>query len=390
MVLSLGRWRSLALILALTLGILTPTPTRAADWEPPDTVYFPQTGHNLRGGFLTFWRENGRATFLGNPISEAFDQGGRAVQYFDKARVELHGDTFLLGALGTETLIARGIDLNDRLRRPRLLRGNEFDEPATTPFTRLPAMTFANDPDDHRYFPESGHTLNSSFKLAWEKNGGLARYGLPLSEELVEVSPLDGKAYTTQYFARARFEYHPETSNNYSVVLTPLGAAIAQARGVNTAALAQGDAPTYDESLFSPPPVRAARPSGVSGGAKWIDVDLSQQYLTAYEGKTVVYEGYISSGRGVNATPVGTFSVFAKLVSDDMRGPDPNLPGGAYFQPDVPYVMYFAGGGYAIHGVYWHSNFGTPMSHGCVGAPVGGASFLYTWTPLGTMVSIHY
>ncbi|HEY8597291.1 MAG TPA: L,D-transpeptidase, partial [Thermomicrobiales bacterium] len=84
------------------------------------------------------------------------------------------------------------------------------------------------------------------------------------------------------------------------------------------------------------------------------------------------------------------YSIFSKLVSDDMRGPDPTLPGGQYFQPDVPYVMYFAAGGYAIHGVYWHSSFGTPRSHGCVGTPVGAASFLYNWAPIGTMIYIHY
>ena len=57
---------------------------------------------------------------------------------------------------------------------------------------------------------------------------------------------------------------------------------------------------------------------------------------------------------------------------------------------DVPWVMYFAAGGYAIHGVYWHNNFGVPMSHGCVGLPVGAAAYIYSWAPIGTMVSIHY
>lgn len=232
-------------------------PGGAAAWAPPEAVYMPQTGHRLVGPFLTFWRDNGRAPAIGNPISEQLDEDGRTVQYFERARLELRGDTIVRGALGAEYLAARGIDLDARPRRPRLLRNDDFDEPATTPFTRLRAATFGGDPDEHRFFPESGHTLNFSFKLAWENTGGLARYGLPLSEELAERSPIDGAVYTTQYFERARLEYHPETASNYSIVVTPLGAAVAAARGVSTAATARGDTPEYAEALFAPPAPRA-------------------------------------------------------------------------------------------------------------------------------------
>ncbi len=387
-----GHWRrfvGFAAMLALIVALLPPTATaRAADWAPPDVVYFPTTQHQLAEPFLSFWRDNGRTALIGEPISEAITANGITLQYFEKARLELHGDEIIRGAVGTEYLQARKITASERPNRPRLLRGDEFDEPASNPFTRLLTVALPNE-QDHRFFAETGHTLNSSFKLAWEQ-GGVARYGYPLSEEFAEVSPIDGKLYTTQYFERARFEYHPEVSANYSVVLTPIGSAVATQQKVNLAPVAQGDLPAYEEALFTPPAPTAKRPSGAPGGAKLIDVNLSAQYLTAFEGSTVVFEGYVSSGRGENVTPVGTFTIFSKLVSDDMRGADPNLPGGAYFQPDVPYVMYFAGGGYAIHGVYWHNNFGTPMSHGCVGLPVGSSSFLYNWAPIGTVVYIHY
>jgi len=399
-----GRWVSAALVLAALFLGLGPRGGSAEEWTPPDAVYFSQTGHNVAEPFLTFWRDNGRSIFVGDPISEPIVQGDLTVQYFTKARLEVRGDTVSRGAIGTEYLTGLGIALNERSLRPRLLRGNELDELSTTPYTRIADITFPGDPGEHRFFPASGHTLNSSFKLAWENNGGLSRFGYPISEEFNEISPIDGKAYTTQYFERARFEYHPEISNNYSVVLTPIGETVAALHNVGTAAVAQGNTPTYDETLFTPPPpplpsptptpsptaVTASRPAGAPGGAKLIDVDLSEQYLTAFEGSRIVYQGYISSGARGNETPVGTFSVYSKLASDDMRGPDPTLPGGTYFQPDVPWVMYFAAGGYAIHGVYWHNSFGTPRSHGCVGASVGAASFLYNWAPIGTRIYIHY
>jgi len=165
-----GRWASAALVLVALLLGFSPRGGSAAEWAPPDAVYFSQTGHNVAEPFLTFWRDNGRSVFVGDPISEPTVQGDFTIQYFTKARLELRGDTVSRGAIGTEYLTSMGIDLNERPVRSRLLRGNEFDEPSTIPYTRIQTIAFPSDPEDHRFFPESGHTLNSSFKLAWENN----------------------------------------------------------------------------------------------------------------------------------------------------------------------------------------------------------------------------
>lgn len=156
------------------------------------------------------------------------------------------------------------------------------------------------------------------------------------------------------------------------------------------ALLAPGHASAASETGLAagPAPVRSEA-EGEAFGDKVIEINLSQQLLTAWEGDTVVWSTYISSGRDPYFTPTGTYAIFYKLLAQDMSGPDPNFAGGRYFQPEVPWVMYFAPE-YAIHGVYWHSNFGTPSSHGCVGAPLGGAAFLYEWAPLGTPVIIYY
>ena len=90
----------------------------------------------------------------------------------------------------------------------------------------------------------------------------------------------------------------------------------------------------------------------------------------------------ISSGTAQYPSPVGTFYVYLRFISQDMSGP-------GYYLPDVPYVMYFYGG-YAIHGTYWHSNFGYPMSHGCINLPIPEAGWLYEWTPMGTALVLHY
>ncbi len=117
-------------------------------------------------------------------------------------------------------------------------------------------------------------------------------------------------------------------------------------------------------------------------GTKWIDVDLSQQVLYAYEGDTAVASFYVSTGLPDTPTVTGSYYVYVKLPSTRMRGP-------GYDLPNVPYTMYFYKG-YGIHGTYWHSNFGTPMSHGCINMETSSAAWLYDWAYVGILVNIHY
>ncbi len=94
------------------------------------------------------------------------------------------------------------------------------------------------------------------------------------------------------------------------------------------------------------------------GGHKWIEVDLSDQYLFAWEGSNQTFKTLISSGKATTPTYPGMYSIQRKYPQDRMRGAD-------YDIADVPNVLYFDRG-YALHGAYWHNNFGTPVSHGCI------------------------
>jgi lipoprotein-anchoring transpeptidase ErfK/SrfK len=105
---------------------------------------------------------------------------------------------------------------------------------------------------------------------------------------------------------------------------------------------------------------------------KWIEVDLTNQMLYAYEGTEMVFSTKVSTGRANTPTLVGKFRIKTKLESQTMSG-------AGYFLPGVPYVQYFVYQ-YALHGAYWHNNWGTPMSHGCVNLRREDAKWLYDWT----------
>jgi lipoprotein-anchoring transpeptidase ErfK/SrfK len=144
-------------------------------------------------------------------------------------------------------------------------------------------------------------------------------------------------------------------------------------------------------------PTASPAPPQPAGGEKWIEIDLSTQTLTAWEGELQIFKTIVSTGSAWTPTLTGRFHIFHKLLSQTMRGP-------GYVQPNVPYVMYFFGA-YSIHGAYWHNDFGWPRSHGCVNLTVPDSKWLFDWADpplpagssevwasnsgMGTLVVIH-
>jgi LysM repeat protein len=110
---------------------------------------------------------------------------------------------------------------------------------------------------------------------------------------------------------------------------------------------------------------------------KWIDVDLSEQRVVAYEGTRPVRAFIVSTGLPGTPTVTGTFRIWAKTPLQDMYGGN-RAAGDYYYLKDVPWVQYFYED-YAFHGTYWHNNFGQPMSRGCVNMTNEDAKWLFEW-----------
>ena len=118
-------------------------------------------------------------------------------------------------------------------------------------------------------------------------------------------------------------------------------------------------------------------PEDLSPGERWIDIDLSQQTLVAYEGASPVFATLVSTGRKDFDSPEGSFRIYGKHVSITMDDPE----GGeeAYSIEDVPWTQYFEEG-YALHAAFWHNGFGRVRSHGCVNLSPADARRLFFWT----------
>jgi hypothetical protein len=215
----IGRLLWLPMLLALLLGALA-SPAQAAQ-----QLCFPETGFCIEERFAAYWQQNGGLPVFGFPIGPAQQEVNRETgqsyltQWFERNRFELHPENrapydVLLGRLGDDLLRTQGIDwqLTPRESGPR---------------------------QGCRWFEQTGHNIcdqapGLGFKTYWETHGlrddrldaggrSLALFGLPLTEARVETNPADGQPYLTQWFERARVEWHPEKENAYKVLLGLLG-----------------------------------------------------------------------------------------------------------------------------------------------------------------------
>lgn len=185
--------------------------------------------------------------------------------------------------------------------------------------------------------------------------------------------------FTSTITFTPEFTFTPESTSTPLPTDTP---AITETPGQMEAVVLE-DTPT-SAAPPTKPYVAPTQPASYSGGngERWIDVNLSQQMVYAYEGDVLVNSFLASTGTWQTPTVTGSYKIYVKYVSTRMTGPGYNLP-------NVPYTMYFYKG-YGIHGTYWHNNFGVPMSHGCVNLSIPDAEWIYYWASVGTVVNVHY
>lgn len=119
-----------------------------------------------------------------------------------------------------------------------------------------------------------------------------------------------------------------------------------------------------------------SRPAEIAS-QRWVGVDVEQQILIAYDGETPIFATLVSTGHDLTPTTSGVFDTYARFNPRDMsRGQQDEA--WFYHMEDVPYTFYF-NGNQALHGAYWHNNFGNQQSHGCINLSLSDAYWLYSF-----------
>jgi len=169
-------------------------------------MFYPITGHSVGGGFLEFFNKYGGTAMFGYPRSQEIKEGGKTVQYFQKARFEYFPEF-----AGTPYQVQLGLLQMDLARNQSFAR--------VEPFEGTP---------DRVYFPETGHSLQGGFLRFVQQHGGLDVFGYPMSEEITQGN------IKTQYFQRTRLEYHVSGPTQGALDIGNVGDEYMVARGLLT------------------------------------------------------------------------------------------------------------------------------------------------------------
>ncbi len=191
---------------------------------------FKETGFCAENAFLDFWKTNGAVEIIGYPIDAArFFNDGLIRQFYERAILEYHPKNKAQYQVLLTRLGAALIEDTSRVHeRPTACNAG---------------CTF---------FAETNHTLRGTFSNYWNSYGGLPVFGLPLTEEFIETNAADGQPYIVQYFERNRFEFHPENSGRYRVLLGRLGAETLDVLGDDVRRLTAVQPPNYGVGATAP------------------------------------------------------------------------------------------------------------------------------------------
>ncbi len=214
---------------------MVPSTTRAQEQR-----CFPETGQCISGVIRAYWEQNGGLPVFGYPITALATETNAdgftgPTQWFERDRLEDHrneGKGVLAGRLGAQKLAAEG-----------------------RPWETLPKVSTAG--PGCVFFSETGHSLCPPFRAYWERNGGLARFGYPISQPVTERNAA-GFTGTFQWFERRRMEAHPENQPPFDILLGLLGNEV---RGGAPAPVPPPPAPPVPPAPPAPVPPPPAPPA---------------------------------------------------------------------------------------------------------------------------------
>lgn len=371
------------------------------DYIPPEMgqslldVYVAETGHSVRGYMLDYWRANGAASVYGNPISEPFGaSNGLYSQAFERGIFQFSPHWMWTDDPAVRLMpIGKQEVREDRLstRTDGRRTGTDRRTSAWTPGTESTVRVNEVTNEGGRFSNLTGYSISGEFAAWYDNHEGWFYMGEPISE------PHRSRGALVQYFENGML-----MQQDGVVVPAPLPREKPEAYGVDTTPVAQDGRPEFSETLF----FQNQNPAGIDAaqltGRKRIDVSIGEQMMRVYQGDTLVLESYISTGLTPNDTEVGNFHVRIKFEEQTMAGftngtgevvglagGEGEQTGDRYEVSDVPHVMYINYEAEALHGAYWHNNFGQKMSHGCINLPLDVAAYMFDFAPLGTAVTVY-
>lgn len=373
--------------------------------------FFPETGHTISGRIARFWEENGDLPILGMPVSEPFsDSEDRnvTVQIFERAVIEEDdsGDV-TLRSLGRGQAEADGLIGSDPAFLPapptagtaRLVHASDGLRLRGGPSLEAEVLAVLPDSAEFIAVPESDGDWIPGYA------DGFA--GWVFADYLKDAPPLprlardDWNPEVWQGAALGETNVRAEPTTKSAIVrVLNYGDAITVGDWVKGEEVFEGadmwaqigaNEFVYSRNVgrnapVEPPPMPADAPAS----GRWIDVDLTQQLMTAYDGRDALRTVATTTGMAGWETPPGQYQILSRVANETMTS---GAIGAEHFYKleDVLFTQYFTDRGHAIHFAWWRTpeTIGRPGSHGCLNLLLDDAMFFWDWADIGTPVYVH-
>ena len=335
--------------LSVAIGAAVGAATGVVRADPAETevpvpaIYLRETGHHVGGPILAWWLQYGREDGIGWPITEQLQVGGRRMQYFERGALAL-------APTSSDPLGVVPVNLG------RLYVGRSS---APRP-----------EAESAHFFKETGYGVHPAIWPFHRENGGVYRFGYPLAPAVV------GNGGLWQVFERA--------------VLSEGGGRVTDLRlGLMEAERLRLPTGPVDRARHAPI-VDLAALALVPGpkSDRHAKVDLTRQVVTFYDGDDPVRLAATSTGVYPDFTPPGRYRVFVRIPRARLASNGSTRA--VYNLDDVQHIQYFTDSWIGFHYAYWHNEFGTARSAGCVNLRLHDSQWAWDFCDHGTSVIVHY
>lgn len=370
--------------------------------------FFPERGHTISGKIREFWAEHGDLAIFGLPLSEPFrdEETGASTQVFERTVIENYGGGEIrLRPIGQLLTAANGL-MGDPAFQPAPPTAGETKLVKAEDGLRLRSAPGLDSeiivvlPDNAEYITAPGSRGDWVPGYADGYAGWVSADFLQAPPKLQTLSAAEWNPAIWQGGALGETNVRAEPTTNAEIV-----EALQYGDPITVSAWVKGEEVFEGADEWAhvgpnrfiyarnvgrnapvlPPPLPADAPAA----GKWIDVHLTQQLLTAYDGREVVRVCVTTTGMAGWETPPGFYAINTRVANETMTS---GAIGAEHFYKleDVLFTQYFTDRGHAIHFAWWRTpeTIGRPGSHGCLNLLLDDSRFIWDWATVGTPVVV--
>lgn len=391
---------------------LSPASARqpVAGCATPACQFFPETSHTLQEPFASYWSSTGGAPIFGPPVSEAFvdpEDDGQLVQVFENAVMQSESGVVSLRPMGEALAEQQGLQTDPAFQPAPPTGGTSFLVQASDGL-RLrgapssDASMVALLPNNTEFIASADGTADWAPGYANGLSGWVNAGYLSVRASLPQLQVADWNLSIWQGATLEETNVRSEPSTASKILQTlDYGSAVTVTQwlkgeevfaGADMWAKVGDGRFVYSRNVGRNAPILPTPlPADAPTWGQWLDINLTQQLMTAYDGTSPLRTIVVTTGMAGWETPPGYYTILSRVANETMTSGAIGAEN-FYRLDDVLFTQYFTDFGHALHFAWWRTKetIGRPGSHGCINMLLDDSRYLWDWATIGTPILIHY